>query len=438
MLENNYIWTIITIFTIILELFVLKKILLHTSMPKVSKFNINIKLFIVILFTAFMSLVNIYPDYRVIILIAITSILYKSICDENIIKVITVSLIYWMILLGIDSISMSLIVLVNSLDSMSQLIDLSIYRLQAIILSKSILIITSICYCRSRITIDISKKDIGYIIVPIITNIVSILFIYRYIIEIKDIYILNDKELIIISVLLVLSNICLVLAIRKIIIDNRLIAEGNLIKEKMKMQYTHYINTQQDYMKVRQLHHDIKNHMACIKGVIQSNNDATNYISSIESELDRYDNSFNTGNMILDIILNEKIKICKESNIKLLIDINSFDKCNFIDTIDVCSIFSNVLDNAIEACEKIIDFKKEIILRGTIVNDFFVIRIENTKQNKVNIKENYIKTDKKDTYLHGLGIKSVKDSVSKYNGEVVIDYSENRFIMKIFIPLVPK
>ncbi|WP_270660323.1 GHKL domain-containing protein, partial [Paraclostridium bifermentans] len=64
--------------------------------------------------------------------------------------------------------------------------------------------------------------------------------------------------------------------------------------------------------------------------------------------------------------------------------------------------------------------------------------IENTKQNKVNIREKHIKTDKKDTYLHGLGIKSVKSSVEKYSGEVVIDYSENRFIMKIIIPLVPK
>ena len=438
MLENTYIWTIITIFTIALEWIVLKKMLIHTSTPRVSKFKINIILFLVVLFMIFINLLNIYPDYRIIISIGITIIFYKYICDENFIKLITISLIYWMILLGIDSLSMSLIVWINSLESMSQLIGLSIYRLQAICLSKSILIVVSICYCKIRINIDISKRDIGYIFVPIITNIISFFVIYRYVIEIKDIHILNNKELIIISFLLVLSNICLILSIRKIIVDNKLIAEGNLIKEKMKMQDTHYINIQKDHMRVRQLHHDIKNHIACIKGVTQSNNYATNYISSIENELDRYDNSFNTGNIILDIILNEKSKICKESNIKILIDINNFDTCNFIDTIDVCSIFSNILENAIEACEKISDFKKEIILRGTIVNDFFVIRIENTKQNKVNIKENYIKTDKKDTYLHGLGIKSVKDSVSKYNGEVVIDYSENRFIMKIFIPLVPK
>lgn len=421
-----------------LEWIVLNKIIIHTSALRVSKLNLNITLALVILFMIYLNLADIYPDYRIIIGIGVTVIFYKYICSENIIKVITVSLIYWMILLGIDSLSMSLIVWINSLVSMSQLINLSIYRLQTIILSDGILIVVSIYYCKLKINIDISKKDIGYILVPIVTNIISFFVIYKYIIEIEGIHGLNYKELIIISSLLVLSNVCLILLIRKIIVDNRLIVEGNLIKEKMKMQYTHYINIQQDHAKVRQLHHDIKNHIACIKGVTKSNNDANDYINSIENELDRYDNNFNTGNMILDIILNEKSKICKEYNIKLLIDINNFDVCDFIDTIDTCSIFSNVLDNAIEACEKISNCEKMIILRGTIVNDFFVILIENTKENEIYIKNNYIKTDKKDTYLHGLGIKSINDSVSKYNGELVIDYSDNRFIIKIFIPIIPK
>lgn len=438
MLENTYIWTTITIFTIMLELILLNKIIAHTSKIIVSKLNLNITLFLLILFMIYTNLTNVYSEYRVIIVIGLTVIYYKYICETNIIKAITVPLIYWMILLGIDSLSISITVWMNSLESMNPLMEPNIYRFQSIILSKGILIISVIYYCRLKINIDISKGDIGYILIPIISNTVSYVAIYRYVSEVNDIYILREKELIIISSLLILSNICLILSIRKSILDNKMIAEGNLIKEKIKGQYTHYINTQQDYMKIRQLHHDIKNHIACIKGVIQSNNDATNYINSIESELARYDNSLNTGNMILDIIVNEKIKVCKDKNIKLLIDINNFHTCNFIETIDICSIFSNILDNAVEACEKISDYDKEINLRGTIVNNFFVIRIENTKQNKVNIKNNYIKTDKKNIYLHGLGIKSVKDSVSKYNGEVVIDSIENMFIMKIFIPLVPK
>lgn len=438
MLDNNYIWIIITITIMALELILLNKIITNTSNIRVSKLKANITLTLLFLFTIYTVFRNIYPEYRVVMVIGLTISYYRYICDENIIKIITIPLIYWMILLGIDSVSMSITVWANSLNSMSALMEPNIYRLQSIILSKSILTVVVICYSKLKLTIDISKRDILYILIPMVSNTISFVAIYRYIIDMNDKYILGGRELIIISFLLILSNLCLVLSIRKSILDNKMIAEGKLIKEKMNMQYTNYINMQKDYMKVRQLHHDIKNHIACIKGVTQSNNDATNYISSIENELDRYDNSFDTGNMILDIILNEKSKICKDGNIKLQIDINNFNICSFIDTIDICSIFSNILDNSIEACKKITGSEKAIILRGTIVNDFFVIIIENTKQNKVNIKNNNIKTDKKDTYLHGLGIKSVKDSVHKYGGEVVIDHSENKFIMKIFIPIVPK
>ncbi|MGL5714066.1 MAG: ATP-binding protein [Paraclostridium sp.] len=438
MLDNNYIWILITIAIITLELILFNKIIINTSNIRVPKLTVNTVLTMLILFIIYTSLGNIYPEYRVIMVISLTIIYYKYICDENIIKVIIIPLIYWMILLGIDSFGMSVTVWANSLDSMKALMEPNIYRLQSIIVSKGMLMIAVIYYCKLRINVDICKKDIVYMLIPIISNIVSSFAIYRYVSEMMEVYLVEDKVLIIISCLLIISNICLVLSIRKSIFDNKMIAEGKLIKEKMKIQYTHYINAQQDYMKVRQLHHDIKNHIVCIKGVTQSNQDATNYIDSIEGELDRYNNSFNTGNMILDVILNEKNKVCKENNVKLLIDINNFTICNFIDTIDICSIFSNIFDNAIEACEKISDYAREISLRGTIVNEFFVIRMENTKQNKINMKNNFIKTDKTDTYTHGLGIKSVKDSVYKYNGEVVIDYSENSFIIKIFIPLVPK
>jgi hypothetical protein len=434
MLDNNYIWIIITISIMALELVLLNKVITNSSDIRVSKLNLNITLTLLVLFIIYTGLGNIYPEYRVIMVIGLTIIYYRYICDENIIKVIIIPLVYWMIVLGIDSFSMSIIVWINSLESMSSLMAQNIYRLQSIVLSKSMLIIAVIYYCRLRINIDIGKKDIVYMLIPIVSNIVSSFAIYKM----KAVYTANDRGLVIISSLLIISNVCLVFSIRKSILDNKKIAEANLIKEKMKIQYTHYMNTQKDYMKVRQLHHDIKNHIACIKGVTQSNQDATNYISSIEAELNRYDSSFNTGNMILDIILNEKSKVCKESNIKLLIDINNIETCHFVETIDICSIFSNIFDNAIEACEKISNSNKEINLRGTIVNKFYVIRMENTKQNEINIKNNYIKTDKKDTYLHGLGITSVKDSVSKYNGEVVIDHSENKFIMNIFIPLVPR
>ena len=439
MLENTNIWIVITIFTITLEWIILNRLVSYTNGIKVYNIKTNIVLSIIILFSIVINLMDIFPNCRIIICIFITILFCKNIYNKNILQAASISLLYWMILLGMDAISMSLTVWANSLNSMDTLMNQNIYRFQSIFISKCMLIIASNLYCTPNLNIDISEIDISYMIIPIITNITSFFVIYKYLIEIKPLdNILNNKEVLMWSILLLLSNVSLIFSIRKTIIDNKLIAEANLIKKTMEMKYYHYENIQKDQVKLRQLRHDIKNHIACIKGVTQSKYDATEYISSIENEINRHDSNFHTGNIILDIILNEKNKVCKESNIKCLIDISNFEKCDFIDKMDVCSIFSNILDNAIEACNKINSLKKEIVLRGTIINDFFVIRIENTKQNKINKKQNIIKTDKKDTHLHGLGLKSVKDSVSKYDGEVSINYSENRFVVNIFIPLEPK
>lgn len=64
-----------------------------------------------------------------------------------------------------------------------------------------------------------------------------------------------------------------------------------------------------------------------------------------------------------------------------------------------------------------------------------MIRCENTKVNPINIDKDNIVTDKKDSFLHGIGISSIKSSVEKYNGNVEIKIEENRFVMIIYIPI---
>lgn len=64
------------------------------------------------------------------------------------------------------------------------------------------------------------------------------------------------------------------------------------------------------------------------------------------------------------------------------------------------------------------------------------MKVENSKINKINIKNNKFMTDKDNKFSHGLGISSIKNSVKKYNGETVINYTDDRFIIKILIPII--
>ena len=79
---------------------------------------------------------------------------------------------------------------------------------------------------------------------------------------------------------------------------------------------------------------------------------------------------------------------------------------------------------------------KFISVEGKIVEKFFILKVENSKVNKVNIKNNNFVTDKNNKFYHGLGISNIKNSVEKYNGETVINYTDDRFTIKILIPLI--
>ncbi len=310
------------------------------------------------------------------------------------------------------------------------------------IYSNTIIIIINFIYVyilKCLLKIDNDKRNIIYIIYCILVN--SLITIMNHIPIYGRAGFNIDKEVLQFNYdsapkLTILSNILLLVVIIQIIKDSKIKADNKIIKEKLELQYNYYLNIQESQMKVKKLYHDINNHMICIKNVYNQNKQVDKYIENIDEEINDFQNTFNTRNMILDIILNEKKDLCEKNKIDLFCDIN-FERCNFIEMIDVCSIFSNIIDNAIEACINIDNksIPRYINIRGTIIKSYYVIKCENIKSNEVKIKSNKIFTSKKDKFLHGMGLESVKSSLKKYDGEFEINNIGNKFIIKIYIPL---
>lgn len=232
------------------------------------------------------------------------------------------------------------------------------------------------------------------------------------------------------------SSIVIILLFRQIIKDNKLKSQNELIKNKLDMQYTHYLSIQESHMRVKKLYHDINNHICCIDNLKNDSKELNKYVKNLKDEIKEFKYIYNTGNMILDIIINEKSRICAKKGIKFICDIN-FSKVDFIKSMDVSSIFANILDNAIEACEKISDenINKYIRIKGTITKSFFVLKCENSKVNNIISNKNILLTDKMDKFIHGIGIQSIKSSLQEYNGELLFENQKDKFILNIYIPL---
>lgn len=236
--------------------------------------------------------------------------------------------------------------------------------------------------------------------------------------------------------LLLASIIIIILLFRRIISENKKKAQNELMKNKLDMQYAHYLSIQESHMKVKKLYHDINNHIYCIDNLKNNSKEVNEYVNNLKDEIKEFKSIYNTGNMILDIIINEKSELCNKKGIKFICDIN-FSKVNFIKPIDVSSIFANILDNAIEACDKIHDknINKYIRVKGTISKSYFVLKCENSKVNSIKINKNRLITDKMDKFMHGIGIQSIKSSLEKYNGEILFEDKKDKFILNIYIPI---
>ena len=236
--------------------------------------------------------------------------------------------------------------------------------------------------------------------------------------------------------LVVASTIIILLLFRRAIKENKKKIQNELMKNKLDMQYEHYLSVQESHMKVKKLYHDINNHICCIDNLKNNNKEVSEYINNLKDEIKSFKDNYNTGNMILDIIINEKSDICSKKGIKFICDIN-FSKVDFRKPIDVSSIFANILDNAIEACDKIHDedVEKYIRIKGTISKAYFVIKCENSKVNNIKFKKNKLLTDKMDKFVHGIGTQSIKSSLDKYDGELLFEDEKNKFILNLYIPL---
>ncbi|WP_270940171.1 ATP-binding protein [Romboutsia lituseburensis] len=321
-------------------------------------------------------------------------------------------------------------------------------------ISLTIILVLLLKYFDKIVKSNLNVKYYVYIVFTVATNVVCILCLIKSNRHIEDIYnfiiknqintYINKSNFITVNIIplieftknsviiaIIFCNIFLIFIINNIIKKMKDESEMKSLNDKLDMQYNHYLSIQESQMKVRQLYHDINNHMACIKEL--QNEDVNEYIDSINDQLKEYKNTFTTNNMILDIILNEKNSVCKKNNTDLTCDIN-FSKCSFIEMIDISSIFSNIIDNAIQACKKVED-NRYISIRGTVVKSYYVIRCENSKNNKIKLNDKKIVTTKKDKFLHGIGLKSVKSSLDKYNGDLEIINDKNKFTINIYIPI---
>lgn len=176
--------------------------------------------------------------------------------------------------------------------------------------------------------------------------------------------------------------------------------------------------------------HDLKNKLFGIKELLQT--DTSKGVLKINEVCEIVEATTNikvTGLDSVDAVINSKMKIAKANDavIKTVVAISSIKE---IDVLDMCVILGNLLDNSIEAVEKLKD-EKTILLEMQQNMNFLSITISNPCV-PVNVNSK-METTKENKNLHGFGLKNVKEIVEKYNGEMSCGVNANQFVTNIVL-----
>lgn len=204
-------------------------------------------------------------------------------------------------------------------------------------------------------------------------------------------------------------------------------------ERNLKLQKEYYESLMERDEEIRRFRHDMNAHIQILSAYCEKdkNRAARHYLDKMVEESSLYRMESYTGNNEMDAIIRTLMTDVKEREIQFCIR-GSFPQVSGIEPFDLCTIVYNLLKNAVEACEKIENKEKCIVMEVGSLNSQKYIMVKNTIDKKVTLgKNNKLSTSKSDKKNHGIGTQNIMRAVSKYDGTYEVSCKDGWFITEI-------
>lgn len=206
-------------------------------------------------------------------------------------------------------------------------------------------------------------------------------------------------------------------------------------KEQFEEEYSYFQEYKDKQQDTAQFRHDWQNHMLVLQKMLQDEEyvRAEEYFEGLSGVSGVPAQKILTGNEMLDMLLCIKERDCAEENITVFME-GSLSELTYLHPVDSSILFSNLLDNAIEANRKAAS-ERFIRICARRVNEAIYFEMENPMEGELQYEGNQVITTKKDSGAHGFGLKNVAEMVKKYQGQYHIEGKQNRFTIQIIFPV---
>lgn len=217
-------------------------------------------------------------------------------------------------------------------------------------------------------------------------------------------------------------------------------AMASMNEHYLETEVAHFEAYQKTQVETRRIRHDMKNHLHSLEYLLNENDieGAKEYLHEIGIEVIQLDIDIHTGNSIVDAIINEKQQTASMYHITIKSD-GLFPDAFHIKPVDLCTIFANALDNAIEATKEVNSAKhRSINIQIKTQGQYVFLIFENPMAETKQIRTSEIgKTSKEDTINHGFGLLNIQNAVKKYNGDMELIKKQEEaidfFILQIML-----
>ncbi len=204
---------------------------------------------------------------------------------------------------------------------------------------------------------------------------------------------------------------------------------------------------EQLYDGLRRMKHDLRGHLANIRGLAERNcyGDMERYMAKMEESIQALEPGMYTGNAVSDVILGDVGRAAARLGIRFQADF-TFPASGGFDSYDMGIILNNLLRNALEACERVEPGKRYISLSGKKKNRFYLLEVRNSFQGDLRFhRHTGLPVSTKEAppgpgsprtplmALHGIGLSNVKREAEKYRGSVDIRAEGNEFQVTVLL-----
>lgn len=212
------------------------------------------------------------------------------------------------------------------------------------------------------------------------------------------------------------------------------------LQEQLERQVSHYKSYKKFTESYRLFKHDYNEMMTAVKTLIKNNeyNKAVFMLDEIHNTMQKKVQIHKTysDNLLLDAILQDAANICEEHNIKFTATLHLPNNMILSD-LNIVRVSTNILNNAIEACEKVAYASDKFIeVSGCANHDWLLIKISNSFSGNVKYCNDELLTMKEDKDYHGFGLLIVKNIIEDAGGMVLINIDREKkiFTLKLHIP----